>query len=330
MATTRKIMIKGQVTDAITNKGIRGLLIQAWDEDLLIKRSVGKAISNAAGRFTISLDVALLIRMFKSRTPVLFFKVLKQNRVVQETKGTATWHYKNPSSVAIAYTSVSVEGGDDVGPSRETYIPALARKRAQELCLIEGTLLDADGEAVSGVSVMALRKVLGGDITLAKTKSLGNGSYKVSYRKDTSENQDVFVSVQDENGFVFGRSAVVFNARQSTIININLPVQNRKRPTVFEKVEKGVRPFLKGLNAHRLNGEDVVYLSEKIGIKSSMIAAFIEATRLSHETGLETAPFFGLIRQNQSSTLPGLTCRSTETLLSAIKRAEDREVIPKR
>ncbi len=87
--------ITGKVVSSDTNKGIKGLRVEAWDKDLFINDMVGSAITSEGGVFRIQFDESYFKELFLDRRPDLFFKVFKGSKLIKSTEDSILWNVEN-------------------------------------------------------------------------------------------------------------------------------------------------------------------------------------------------------------------------------------------
>lgn len=89
----------GQVIDRDTSVGMAGLLVEAWDSNVQRSQFVfGKAKTDTNGRFSISFD----LRQFDLKeAPDLFFKVFRDDKLLESTESSVLWNANTQESVTI-------------------------------------------------------------------------------------------------------------------------------------------------------------------------------------------------------------------------------------
>lgn len=88
----------GQVIDRDTTEGVAGLLVEAWDSDPQRDQKLGEAKTDDYGRFSISLD---LRRLKYETVPDPFFKVYRDEQLLESTESSVLWNANTQENVTI-------------------------------------------------------------------------------------------------------------------------------------------------------------------------------------------------------------------------------------
>jgi len=99
--------ITGRVIDSTTQEGIAGLQVDAWDKDLICNDRVGSAVTDEQGAFRIDFTESHLKELFLDRQPDLFFKVFREDKLINPTSATRS---KNASKRLIIRTRITKVG----------------------------------------------------------------------------------------------------------------------------------------------------------------------------------------------------------------------------
>lgn len=90
--------VTGQVIDRDTSLGIGGLRLQAWDTNPQRDQSLAETKTDDNGRFKASFD----LRQFNYETPPdLFFKVFREETLLESTESSVLWNANTQESVTI-------------------------------------------------------------------------------------------------------------------------------------------------------------------------------------------------------------------------------------
>lgn len=90
--------VTGQVIDRDTSLGVGGLRLQAWDTDPQRNQSLVEMKTDDNGRFKASFD----LQQFKYETPPdLFFKVFREETLLESTESSVLWNANTQESVTI-------------------------------------------------------------------------------------------------------------------------------------------------------------------------------------------------------------------------------------
>ena len=95
--------IQGRVIERQSRQGIGKLRVEAWDKDLIFNDLVGSAITNEQGAFQMRFDETYFRELFLDRQPDLFFRVFREDVLIQSTENSVMWN------VETAETQVAIE-----------------------------------------------------------------------------------------------------------------------------------------------------------------------------------------------------------------------------
>jgi len=88
----------GQVIDRDSNRGVKGLLVEAWDSDPQNNKLLGKMETDENGRFSINFDLA---KLGLKTAPDLFFKVHREQKLIESTESSVLWNANTQENVTI-------------------------------------------------------------------------------------------------------------------------------------------------------------------------------------------------------------------------------------
>ena len=86
MVTRNNYIIKGRIIDIKTKNGITGLIVEAWDKDLLIDDLIGSTITDRRGYFTMEFTASYFEELFMDRKPDMYFKVFYKDKQIKSTE----------------------------------------------------------------------------------------------------------------------------------------------------------------------------------------------------------------------------------------------------
>jgi len=78
-------VIRGVVVDRATQRGVRGVKVEAWDRDTRYHDLLGQVVTDEDGRFTIGYDSVFFGDFAPDRSPDLYFKVYLDAQLVLDT-----------------------------------------------------------------------------------------------------------------------------------------------------------------------------------------------------------------------------------------------------
>lgn len=101
----------GQVIDRDSGRGMKDLLVEAWDSDPQHSQLLGNDKTDENGRFSISFD----LKKFNYKTaPDLFFKVHRDQKLLESTEASVLWNANTQENVTI-----KIRMGRERAPGRD-------------------------------------------------------------------------------------------------------------------------------------------------------------------------------------------------------------------
>ena len=111
----------GRVVDGKTSRAVRGLLVQAWDRDLIRDAPLGSSITDASGMLSIAFDQSAFAELFLDRDPDLYFKVYDGGALIASTEDSVLWNVRSEvTTVEIEVDTPQVTIPVDVTPVQDT------------------------------------------------------------------------------------------------------------------------------------------------------------------------------------------------------------------
>src|SRR6185295_12667987 len=164
MATGDKklLQIIGRVIERKTKNPAAGLTVEAWDKDAIIKTAIGSAITDQDGAFAIEIRKPDLKNQFAPRTPVLSFRVLRDQQPVPSNGDSVTWSLDEPDKEVAIKADIADQPQPAVPPQppvppAQGPAPTTVNIGPQTLT-IRGFVRREDGGVVTSGLVRAVRQ----------------------------------------------------------------------------------------------------------------------------------------------------------------------------
>jgi hypothetical protein len=151
--------INGQIISGKTQKGQKGLKVEAWDKDLILDDFVGSTVTDNEGKFKISFSQKHFKELFIDGKPDLFFRIYKGNRLVKSTEDHVLWNIKTKEKEV----TIMIETQETLPPGIE-----ILGKRPRELLESGGE----EGLFVSQILNKVFRNILINVLDPEKDKDL--------------------------------------------------------------------------------------------------------------------------------------------------------------
>ena len=193
---------------------------------------------------------------------------------------------------------------------------------------VSGTVLHIDGSAVSGMSVQAYHRRVGGEVPLGvETASNDRGKYTITYQlPDGISKIDLFVRARDNQAIV-AVSPIIIAANAIEVLDLSVTAARFRGPSEFAKTTEALAPHVAGGKLDDLDADDVALLVRNTGISRESVTAWIASRRLAERTGVEPESLYGLVRTENTAALPRLLRRSASRLLRSLTGAAESNLI---
>ncbi|AOY80603.1 beta-1,3-glucanase family protein [Moorena producens JHB] len=99
--TNKTFHISGRIIGQKTRQGVAGLLVEAWDKDLIIDDLLGSTMTKADGTFQLSFDESYFRELFSDKQPDLYFKIYNQEELIKSTEDSVLWNVKEQESEVV-------------------------------------------------------------------------------------------------------------------------------------------------------------------------------------------------------------------------------------
>ncbi|MDB6008334.1 MAG: hypothetical protein JWL65_584, partial [Gammaproteobacteria bacterium] len=174
---------------------------------------------------------------------------------------------------------------------------------------VSGTVRFADGFPAAGFSVSAFDRDLRNEQPLRPSeiseppRTDKEGRYEIQYFARQFSNRekltaDIVVKIFAADGTRLAASPVLFNAPPVAQVDVAIPAEALKSPTLFERIAGELAPLLEGVTLAELEEDqehqDVTFLAGETGLAKADLARFIMAHRLV-ELGIQAEFWFVLL-----------------------------------
>ncbi len=308
--------IRGQVISGETRGGLANVRVEAWDRDLHIDDLLGAATSDASGAFTIEFD-RRYYRQIVARRPDIYFKVFVGGRLVADTRHQVLWNVVQPQVRVL----ITVRDSERAPADR------------LEPFAVEGVVATEEGRAVANVIIQAWDQGLDAETLLATGATDRAGRYILHYDREVlagKSHPDLTVRALDprRERTEIARSAVIYQAGPSVIVNLRIPAQDVSRPSEYERLLADTHALLGRTTLEALEADGVVYLASRSGWDARTVAMAAEATRLSAETRIPAPHYYALLRAGLPADSASVHQWPDESVRRTIETAIETGVIP--
>ncbi|MBK6796742.1 MAG: hypothetical protein IPG76_08100 [Acidobacteria bacterium] len=219
---------------------------------------------------------------------------------------------------------------------------------------VKGTVRYVNGFPARGLTVSAFDRDLRSEQLLGQAATDAKGLYLIKYvsrqfRKSEKGSADLVVKVTAPDGAQMVASEVLFNAPISAVVDLNIPVEARQTPSLFEQIQMMVDPLLEGLKVADLEEDgrtrDLTFLSGETGFDKALLARFVLAHKLAQISArYRLAPEFWFaplgasffeyaedksLQDQSASILESLTTLDSKAVNRALTRSiNNREINP--
>ncbi|WP_440453269.1 ribosomal protein L7/L12 [Psychrobacter sp. ASPA161_9] len=288
---------------------------------------------------------------------------LKEVKALVENNGVVKDNLDKPSAIKVhqrlssAGATVVIEAmsGSDNGEDPKKPKPA-----KDDNYLVTGKVSLANGEPASGVLVRAYDKDLRSEQYLGEASISSTGDYAISYKQEQfsrseKNSADLLLRVFNEVGIELALKTknkdgpdIFFNSPKKSEINLQLEESAAVKASEYERLEVFLSPALDSAVLADLSLQDINFLINETEINefldefpagSNSIHFIVQSAKLSHETNIPAAAFygwarmeFGLVRDEDTEqpilNLDTLLEQSDKYLAEALKQAIAKIIIP--
>ncbi|HEX4420791.1 MAG TPA: hypothetical protein VH165_22905, partial [Kofleriaceae bacterium] len=254
-------------------------------------------------------------RELELRQPDVYFRVLRGDRVIADTRTQVVWNLRDPRVKIV----IGIADGHAPPP------PATPST-------VTGRITTTAGVAVADVRVQAWDQALAGPALLATAVSDATGAYTAHY--DPSElagkpRADLYVRVLDPRQKLaeIARSAVIYQAPPAVTVNLAIAPAAVSRPSEYQRLLDATAPLLGKTALAGLDPGGVVYLAGRSAWDARTIAMAAQADTLSAQTKIPAVHYYALLRAGQPGDRDALALVPDSAVRSAIQQAIDASVI---
>ena len=180
--------------------------------------------------------------------------------------------------------------------------------------VVMGTVRDANGEGLAGLTVQVFEKALRKEQMLAFGQTLADGSYTITYRPPTapqaaaSPSFNIVVKALNQQGEVWLVSRVIFGAKPMEKVDLMDGGGVYAGLSAFETLLATIQPSLDGLPVAQLvetvDHPDITFVASESKQAPEHIMQLVVSYLLSETTDLPPEVFYAFLRQNLPTTVP--------------------------
>jgi hypothetical protein len=193
---------------------------------------------------------------------------------------------------------------------------------------VAGTVLHADGSAIDRMLVQAFHRRVGGEVSLGvETLTKGDGTFTIPYQlPDGIAKIDLFVRAYDSQQVV-AVSPIIIGAGEQEVLDLTVTGPKFRGPSEFVRATEALEPNVDPATLDDLDADDVALLVRNTGIPRVSVTAWIASRRLADRTGVEPESLYGLVRVENTASLPRLLRRTPRRLLRSLTGAAKTNLI---
>ena len=199
--------------------------------------------------------------------------------------------------------------------------------------LVQGKVSKQDGTLLKGNIVRAFDKDLRHEQLLGETITDQDGHYEITYtaeqfRRSEKRTADLIVRVFNADGKQLGASDILFNAPAVATVDLIVTLPGEKQLSEYEQLVEELLPLLESVHLSELTDEDVAFLVGETGSDRQHLEFLRQGAKLSLQTHVPTAVFYGFARQGLPLDKESLLSLDPGTWLRALKTAIAQHIIP--
>ena len=250
------IILSGTIRSKISKIGLPNLQIEAWDKDNLKDDSLGNAITNAKGYFTIRLEQKQGGWNLKDRKPDIYFKIYAGDKLIHQTNVAILLNINNDITTIEIF--IDMENNKPIIETVPVFTVKGKVNNAKEMPIKQQALVafdvDVKGASIyrTASSISAIKANAGFELLHeVVTDSKGNYSfsfYAEQFAKAERKKADIIVYAIDKVGEIIGRSKLVNSedyTDQREINNLDIILEKEEEKTEYEVLMYSLLTFLK-------------------------------------------------------------------------------------
>ena len=204
--------------------------------------------------------------------------------------------------------------------------------------VVQGHVYHVDGSALVGGIVRAYDRDLRNEELLGKATTDVGGYYKITYtaqqfKKVEKNNADLCIRVYNgESQDELISSPILFNANKVEAVDLGVEDNSYHVPSEYERIMSNIMPLIGEMSLTDLSESeehhDIMFLSGDTGHDFKHIEFLVNAQKIARQTDLPPELFYGLWRQNLSTTLPELLSHNVDVLRHSLEKSIHNNIIP--
>lgn len=158
---------------------------------------------------------------------------------------------------------------------------------------VSGVVRFADGTPAAGIGVFAVDRDLRAEEALGRATTDAAGAYRIAYspeqlRRTERGSADLMVRASAAGGGVrLAISPVLFNAPPDAVVDLVIPAEAMRAPSLFERIVAALAPLLGTVKVEELEEDeqhqDLTFLAGESGFARADLARFVQARALALE-----------------------------------------------
>jgi hypothetical protein len=305
------VRFRGRVCERSTWSGVPSVLVEAVDAGGALPAPVAAAFTDADGAFELSVSGSQVRRLFESRNPMVFFRVLRGLDQLASTDATLRWVLLHD------------------GAGRIVVEPPRPLERLDDY-LVCGRVTHAESGPLAGYLVRVFARAIAGssvsetELTRTTLRSDGRGRFGFGYRPSAGATADLVVRAYDADARVV---AEVEACAAPPLLEVDLVVGGTTYPgpSEYARVRERVEAALRGRPVRDMTEAQVGFVACSQQLRAQHVEALRAAVQLEAETtGLTAQVYYGWIRQGLPAARAALFATPIDELERYLLQAVER------